>query len=308
MMSVVAFSLSELGRTEQGSDGGSSAASPGAPALTTIFRLFPSFCFGDTIFYMSVLDAAKDPWALQVSGNNLRAMALQFFVYGGLVLVLESKLGRAITAKLTRRGDPPLALTPHDEDVKQERERIRSGASRNDLIRLEGLRKVFGRRVAVNDLYFSVPKGQCFGFLGVNGAVSLLPSHPSLRVVVAAALLIVCHSPARQGKSTTLKMLTGDIRPSSGTAHLNHLDMIQHPEEVRTVMGYCPQADALDELLSAEEVRVLRVVSLCPCGPRRHTANPLPAQQTLHFYARLRGVPEVTARCTIEVAREGGCV
>ena len=61
---------------------------------------------------------------------------------------------------------------------------------------------------------------------------------------------------ARQGKSTTLKMLTGDVSPSGGTAFLGDLDMLKRAQDVRSLMGYCPQSDALDELLTAEEVCV----------------------------------------------------
>jgi ABC-type uncharacterized transport system ATPase subunit len=62
-----------------------------------------------------------------------------------------------------------------------------------------------------------IPEGQCFGFLGINGA----------------------------GKTTTLKMLTGDILPNSGTATLNGLDILTQQNDVRRLLGYCPQFDAL---------------------------------------------------------------
>jgi ATP-binding cassette subfamily A (ABC1) protein 1 len=51
-------------------------------------------------------------------------------------------------------------------------------------------------------------------------------------------------------------MLTGDVAPSGGTAILGELDILKHAQDVRSLMGYCPQADALDELLTAEEVSV----------------------------------------------------
>lgn len=57
-----------------------------------------------------------------------------------------------------------------DIDVAAEQNRIRSGGAANDLIRLEGLTKVFPGKVAVNDVWFGIPAGECFGFLGVNGA------------------------------------------------------------------------------------------------------------------------------------------
>jgi ABC-type multidrug transport system ATPase subunit len=89
----------------------------------------------------------------------------------------------------------------------------------------------------VNDLHFSIPKNQCFGFLGVNGA----------------------------GKSTTLKMLTGDEVPTQGDAYLGGLSITKDKVAVRRLMGYCPQHDAVHDLMTGEE--------------------------TLEFYGRLRGVP-----------------
>lgn len=90
---------------------------------------------------------------------------------------------------------------PEDDDIRVERERLQNSAlpagedcfrnitdnietlgvqaavqnlrpddPRADLIRIEGIRKVYPKKTAVRDVYFGVPAGQCFGFLGVNGA------------------------------------------------------------------------------------------------------------------------------------------
>ena len=64
--------------------------------------------------------------------------------------------------------------------------------SADDIIFFDGLTKRFGDLTAVDHLTFGVPKGSLFGFLGANGA----------------------------GKSTTLKMLTGLVRPTAGTFYL----------------------------------------------------------------------------------------
>jgi hypothetical protein len=160
--------------------------------VSFFFRLFPNFCLGDTIFFMSLVDT-EDPWAWDVSGYilftaaftllfqhhvpctcryNFLFMALEFFGYSSFVLLLESPLVRALAACVPRRQMAPLLLDPLDVDVRAERDGIRNGDRDGDLIRLEGLRKAFGdEHIAVSDLYFSIPKGQCFGFLGVNGAV-----------------------------------------------------------------------------------------------------------------------------------------
>ena len=68
------------------------------------------------------------------------------------------------------------------------------------------------------------------------------------------------------GKTTTFKMLTGDTLVTSGSAYVNGFSILKDMKRVSQSIGYCPQFDALNDLLTAEE----------------HLA----------FYARLRGVPE----------------
>jgi len=126
-----------------------------------------------------------------------------------------------------------------DIDVKAEEERVVSGRASDDAIRLEHIRKVYNKaetraccsgeinkpKVAVRDLSFGVPKGECFGFLGINGA----------------------------GKTSTMNMLTGNFLPSSGNAWLYGLDIKTQQLEVRAKLGYCPQHDALLDLLTVRE-------------------------------------------------------
>lgn len=77
----------------------------------------------------------------------------------------------------------------------------------------EHLSKNFGRAAAVNDVSFEIRKGEIVGFLGPNGA----------------------------GKTTTMKMLTGYLPPSAGTASIAGFDIIDHPLEARRHMGYMPE-------------------------------------------------------------------
>jgi ATP-binding cassette, subfamily A (ABC1), member 3 len=95
---------------------------------------------------------------------------------------------------------------------------------------LGGLRKVYPgllktTKVAVRNMHFSVPVGQCFGFLGINGA----------------------------GKTTTLKMLTGAVYPTSGEAYLNGLSVTTEQRQIRRYLGYCPQFDAFTGTLTARQ-------------------------------------------------------
>ncbi len=81
-------------------------------------------------------------------------------------------------------------------------------------IEVDRLRKVYGRTVAVEDLSFSVEAGEVVGFLGPNGA----------------------------GKSTTMKMLCGFIGPTSGSARIEGLDVVEDSLETRRRIGYLPES------------------------------------------------------------------
>ena len=80
-------------------------------------------------------------------------------------------------------------------------------------IEARSLSKNFGGIVAVDRLSFEVGSGEVLGFLGPNGA----------------------------GKSTTMKMLTGFLAPSAGTATINGHDIINDSLAARRVIGYLPE-------------------------------------------------------------------
>src|SRR5437588_6298866 len=81
------------------------------------------------------------------------------------------------------------------------------------LIQVQGLTKYYDDRPAVVDVTFSVPRGQVLGFLGPNGA----------------------------GKSTTMRILTGYISATSGTASIAGHDVFDNSLEVRRRIGYLPE-------------------------------------------------------------------
>jgi ABC-2 type transport system ATP-binding protein len=95
------------------------------------------------------------------------------------------------------------------------------------IIRIEHVVKTFNSRnktvTAVNDISFTVRKGEIFGLLGPNGA----------------------------GKSTLIRILTTLLTPTSGTAYLDTYEITKHPEKVRTIIGVCPQNSTLDVELTA---------------------------------------------------------
>jgi ABC-2 type transport system ATP-binding protein len=93
------------------------------------------------------------------------------------------------------------------------------------MIEAQGLTRVFGATVAVDCLDLAVKPGEIFGFLGPNGA----------------------------GKSTTVKMLTGLLEPSGGSARVAGYDVLTQSLEVKRRIGYVPETGALYENLTASE-------------------------------------------------------
>ena len=92
-------------------------------------------------------------------------------------------------------------------------------------ITVADLTKRFGDFVAVDRLTFDVAQGEVFGFLGSNGA----------------------------GKSTTIRMLCGLLKPTSGTATVGGVDVSRDPEGVKRRIGYMSQRFSLYESLTVDQ-------------------------------------------------------
>ncbi|MEW6535934.1 MAG: ATP-binding cassette domain-containing protein [Candidatus Auribacterota bacterium] len=85
------------------------------------------------------------------------------------------------------------------------------------MIEVKNLTRNYGTTIAVNDVSFSVKKGEVLGFLGPNGA----------------------------GKTTTMKVLTCFMPPTSGTATVDGFDILEDPLAVRERIGYLPESTPL---------------------------------------------------------------
>ena len=85
------------------------------------------------------------------------------------------------------------------------------------MIEIANLTKRFGPLTAVDDVSFSVGRGEVLGFLGPNGA----------------------------GKSTTMKIVTGFLAPDEGTIRIGGVDIARHPVEVKRWIGYLPEGAPL---------------------------------------------------------------
>ncbi len=93
------------------------------------------------------------------------------------------------------------------------------------MIRAIDLSKKFENKTAVDHLTLTVYPGEIVGFLGTNGA----------------------------GKSTTVKMLTGMLQPTQGTAEVAGFDVQREPMEVKKRIGYIPESGAMYETLTPAE-------------------------------------------------------
>src|SRR5580698_10880827 len=93
------------------------------------------------------------------------------------------------------------------------------------MIEILHLSKRYGETLAVEDLSVEIAAGEIFALLGPNGA----------------------------GKSSTVKVLTGLSRPTTGTVRIAGFDVVQEPVEVKTRVGYVPENAILYESLTADE-------------------------------------------------------
>lgn len=100
----------------------------------------------------------------------------------------------------------------------------------SEIIKVSGLKKYFGEIRAVDDVSFSIEKGELFGFLGVNGA----------------------------GKSTTINMLCTLSRPTAGEVWINGLKLGEKDEEIKKHIGIVYQNNCLDKRLTVKENLMIR--------------------------------------------------
>ena len=118
------------------------------------------------------------------------------------------------------------------------------------MLKVDNLKKSFGSFQAVKGISFTVKKGEVLGFLGPNGA----------------------------GKSTTMRMITGFIPPTAGTAEICGHDIIKDPVGAKSCLGYLPE--------NAPSYRSMTVTDF------------------LAFIAKIRGFSGAVAKAKVEAAIE----
>ena len=93
------------------------------------------------------------------------------------------------------------------------------------MIEFEHVSRAYGTKIAVDDMSLSIPRGELFALLGPNGA----------------------------GKTTTIKMLVGLLRPSRGAVRVSGFDVVRHPREAHSHLGYVPDEPVLYDKLTGLE-------------------------------------------------------
>lgn len=94
------------------------------------------------------------------------------------------------------------------------------------VIQVQGLTRYYGKLCAVRDISFEVHRGEVFGLLGSNGA----------------------------GKSTTIKMLCGLLKPTRGSVSVAGVDLARKPLQAKAMLGYLPENPVLYDRLTGMEM------------------------------------------------------
>ena len=151
----------------------------------------------------------------------------------------------------------PVSDFTEDGDVLEEKRKLRSGeiSSEKYNVVLKDVTKYYKNFLAVNQLCLGINSYECFGLLGVNGA----------------------------GKTTTFKMMTGDVKISSGDAWIFGLNLKSDMKSVQKYIGYCPQFDALlDDLTGRETLVMYCLLRGIPLHESWHVAEQLSKEFDFH--------------------------
>ncbi|RLN65884.1 hypothetical protein BBJ29_006636 [Phytophthora kernoviae] len=221
--------------------------------LRWVFMIFPGYTLNNGIFEL----ATRKPFDLEIVGAPLMYTLVEAAVLSVLVFVLENRSLRwkqdGVSAQQNEKNRHNAVRMDaaniteeeeeEDDDVQHERQRVEQEPPQpNDLVFIRNLRQQYAgkprAKIALKDLCLSIKSGECFGYLGINGA----------------------------GKSTTMAVLTGQLAPTHGFVTLSGYDLSTSSFAARKTMGYCPQFDALHDLLTVTE--------------------------QLQLYARIKGIPE----------------
>ncbi|OJD12107.1 hypothetical protein AJ78_07243 [Emergomyces pasteurianus Ep9510] len=187
-------------------------------ALYLSLNVFGATCRGREI--------AAYPGAMDVFGGPILYLFIQSFILFGILLWKDAG------PSLQFWGRTKSGTDVEDRDTIELETTAgfaRISTSSDDGLQVLRLRKKFKQHLAVNDITFGVPRGQCFALIGPNGA----------------------------GKSTCISMIRGDTQPSSRQSQIfiDGVSALKHRALARSRLGVCPQIDPLDPMTVAEHLR-----------------------------------------------------
>lgn len=199
------------------------------------FCLFPPYALGDALNNMTLIQILSlselqggqqynvHDW--KISQMNLMMLAWESFAYLALTIIYEY-IHIMPMFQQTISNIPITDNSLKDVDVIEQEKVIEDGQVTDSTIYVQDVKKVYpGGKFAVRGVSIGIPRGECFGLLGINGA----------------------------GKSTLLSMLSGEITPTTGSIYLDGINVLTDIHQCRRKIGFCPQFDALFELLTARE-------------------------------------------------------
>ena len=128
------------------------------------------------------------------------------------------------------------------------------------MIEVKNLVKQYGSKRAVDDISFTINKGEILGFLGPNGA----------------------------GKSTTMNMITGYLSSTSGTVLIDGHDILEEPLEAKKHIGYLPELPPLYlDMTVKEYLGFVYELKKCTLPREQHLAEICRTVKIEHVYGRL---------------------
>ena len=240
-----------------------------AKIIEYIFGVVPIFCFDFAFILLTnpmgiyLVDYPNEFYNFK--GDEMIKkfnLMLAMVIYSSAECVLYTLLHIYIESQVysfKKSTDNKLENDINDSEVIKEINKVNNieiiSSSENDLIKIDGrttiddtkdlkeelyavkvknLRKIYTNGccskqgsdiIAIKNLNFAIMPGECFGLLGLNGA----------------------------GKTTTFKCITQEISQDNGKIYINNTDISGHFNELNELFGYCPQFDAIFELLSVYE-------------------------------------------------------
>ena len=114
------------------------------------------------------------------------------------------------------------------------------------MIEINGLTKMYGSKAALDNVSFTVVKGEVVGFLGPNGA----------------------------GKSTTMNIITGYLSSTAGEVKVGGIDVLEHPNEAKKLIGFLPEQPPLYVDMTVDEyLGFVYEIKGCKLDRKKHLAE-----------------------------------